>query len=73
MLVSAYEAADGDFSATDEAQLVHNAGHKVQVVEGSSMNFKITTTSDFRMAESLIDRLPKDKPNFLHPFTDERV
>ena len=72
ILEQAYAAAD-DFSATDEAQMVQNAGHAVQVVEGSSMNFKITTTSDFKMAEALIDRLPKEKPNLLHPFKDERV
>lgn len=63
--------ASGDLSATDEAQLVQSAGHAVKVVEGSSMNFKITTTSDFRMAEALIDRLPKEKPNLLHPFEGE--
>ncbi len=69
VLVKAYEA--GDLSATDEAQLVQSSGHPVKVVEGSSMNFKITTTSDFKMAESLIDRLPKEKANLLHPFAGE--
>lgn len=63
--------AQADLSATDEAQLVQQTGQAVQVVEGSAMNFKITTTSDFRMAESLIDRLPKEKPSLLHPFADE--
>lgn len=70
ILEQAYEAAN-DLDATDEAHMVQNAGHAVQVVEGSSMNFKITTTSDFKMAEALIDRLPKEKPNFLHPFKDD--
>lgn len=70
ILEEAYEAAS-HLDATDEAQMVQNAGHPVQVVEGSSMNFKITTTSDFKMAEALIDRLPKEKPNFLHPFKDD--
>ena len=70
ILEKAYEAAN-DMDATDEAQLVQNIGHPVQVVVGSSMNFKITTTSDFNMAEALIDRLPKEKPNFLHPFKND--
>jgi len=70
ILEQAYQAAS-DMDATDEAQLVRNIGHPVQVVEGSSMNFKITTTSDFKMAEALIDRLPREKPSFLHPFKDD--
>ncbi|MFK7822000.1 MAG: 2-C-methyl-D-erythritol 4-phosphate cytidylyltransferase [Planctomycetaceae bacterium] len=60
-----------NLNATDESQMVQDAGHPVKVVEGASMNFKITTTSDFKMAEALIDRLPKEKPNLLHPFADE--
>lgn len=63
--------SSADLAATDESQMVQNAGHPVRVVEGSSMNFKITTTSDFKMAEALIDKLPKEKPNLLHPFADE--
>lgn len=72
ILEHAYASAES-LDATDEAQLVQNAGHPVRVVEGSSMNFKITTTSDFKMAEALIGSLPKEKPNLLHPFKDERV
>ncbi len=70
LLESAY-AATGNLNATDDAHMVQATGHPVTVVEGSSMNFKITTASDFRMAEALVDRLPKDKPNLLHPFAGE--
>lgn len=70
LLEAALEAGDG--TATDEAQLVQAAGHDVYLVEGSPMNLKITTTGDFRMAEALIDRLPKDdRRGLLHPFADE--
>lgn len=69
VLQKAYEA--GDLSATDEAQLVQGSGYPVRVVEGSPMNFKITTAGDFQMAKALIDQLPKEKPNLLHPFAGE--
>lgn len=73
LLLDAY-ARRGSLQPTDEAQLVEQFGHPVHVVEGSPLNIKITSQDDFRMAEHLLDALPKDKlPNFLHPFSDERV
>ena len=57
---------------TDEAQLVEQLGHKVHVVEGWPMNSKITTQADFKMAEALVNSLPKKKGlKALHPFKDE--
>jgi 2-C-methyl-D-erythritol 4-phosphate cytidylyltransferase len=71
LLREAYAKRDG-FNATDEAQLVERIGHPVHVVEGSPMNFKITTPDDFRMAEAVLDVLPKPKGlRALHPFADE--
>lgn len=58
--------------ATDDAQLVEQLGKPVTIVEGSPMNLKITTADDFRMAEHLLDALPKEKDlRALHPFADE--
>lgn len=72
LLLDAY-ARRGNLQPTDEAQLVEQTGHPVHVVEGSPLNIKITTQDDFRMAESLLDALPKEKlPGLLHPFADER-
>lgn len=72
LLVDAY-ARRGGLNPTDEAQLVEQFGHPVHVVEGSPLNIKITSPDDFRMAEVLLDILPKEKlPGFLHPFGDER-
>lgn len=72
LLLDAY-AKRGHLQPTDEAQLVEQFGHPVHVVEGSPLNIKITTQDDFRMAEFLLDALPKEKfPGFLHPFADER-
>ena len=71
LLRDAFAKRDG-FPATDEAQLVERIGHPVHVVEGSPMNFKITTAEDFRMAEAVIDALPRKKGlRALHPFADE--
>ncbi len=72
LLREAYEKR-GEFQPTDEAQLVERLGVAVQIVEGSPMNLKITSQEDFRMAEALINHLPKDAlPPTLHPFTDEK-
>jgi 2-C-methyl-D-erythritol 4-phosphate cytidylyltransferase len=72
LLLEAFAKRDG-FQATDEAQLVERIGVDVAVIEGWPMNIKITTQQDFKMAEALVDALPKDKGlKSLHPFADER-
>jgi 2-C-methyl-D-erythritol 4-phosphate cytidylyltransferase len=71
LLLDAY-AQRGSLQPTDEAQLVEQLGHPVALVEGSSLNIKITTDSDFRLAECALDALPKPKTfRALHPFADE--
>jgi 2-C-methyl-D-erythritol 4-phosphate cytidylyltransferase len=57
LLLEAFAQRSG-FPATDEAQLVERLGRSVAVVEGSPLNFKITTQADFKMAESLLSLLP---------------
>lgn len=71
LLMEAYSKRDG-FDATDEAQLVERIGVKVSIVQGSSINFKITTQEDMRLAEHALKALPKPKlagPN--HPFAGD--
>jgi len=71
LLMEAY-ARQGSLQPTDEAQLVEQIGHPVTLVEGSPLNFKITTGEDFRLAEVALDALPKPKTlRALHPFADE--
>lgn len=71
ILQQAFKKRNG-FNATDEAQLVERLGQPVHVVDGSPMNFKITTADDFRMAEVVINVLPKPRGlRGLHPFADE--
>ncbi len=71
LLLDAF-ARRGSLQATDEAQLVENLGHPVTIVEGWPMNIKLTTFADFKMAEALVDALPRPKTfGGLHPFADE--
>lgn len=71
LLLDAY-ARQGSARVTDEAQLVELLGHPVTLVEGSPLNFKITTVDDFRLAEVALEALPKPKVlRALHPFADE--
>jgi 2-C-methyl-D-erythritol 4-phosphate cytidylyltransferase len=71
LLLDAY-ARRGGAAATDEARLVEQLGETVSVIEGWPMNIKITTRDDFRMAEALLDALPRPTLRQLHPFEDER-
>ena len=59
---------------TDDAQLVDAIGHPCHVVEGSSMNLKITNAADLRLARAILKAQPeprRDTP--LHPFSDEKA
>lgn len=50
----AYERAYADgFTATDDSQLVERIRHRVNVVEGSPINIKITRPFDLRLAEAI--------------------
>jgi len=71
LLEEAYQQR-GDLVATDEAQLVENLEKKVSIVGCSAINLKITTQDDLKMAEALLDVVPKEKTlRSLHPFADE--
>lgn len=60
---------------TDDAQLVEAVGHPVHVVQGSPLNFKITTKDDMTLAEAVLkSRGPKKieaRPGTGNPFDDE--
>jgi 2-C-methyl-D-erythritol 4-phosphate cytidylyltransferase len=43
-----------NFLGTDESTLFHRNGNKVKIVEGSSLNFKITTGDDLKLFEQLL-------------------
>jgi 2-C-methyl-D-erythritol 4-phosphate cytidylyltransferase len=48
------EAYKDNFYATDESMLIHRRGIKVNLVEGSYLNFKVTTPEDILLVEKLI-------------------
>ncbi len=73
LLIDAY-ARRGQQPATDDAQLVERLGHPVTIVPSSSMNLKITTKEDLRIASALLKALPKPKlTNPSHPFADNNL
>jgi len=52
LIKKAFDEASADgFIGTDEASLVERSGHQVAVVMGMPRNIKITTPSDFELAE----------------------
>ena len=57
-LIEAYELAATDgFVATDEASLLEHAGKSVVVQVSESINFKITTEADLKMARAIVESL----------------
>lgn len=73
LLLEAF-AKRGGFAATDEAQLVERIGVAVHIVPGSSLNLKITTREDLRLAEQAMHALPKPRlGGQIHPFADDQM
>ncbi len=48
-------AKSNNFVGTDESVLLHNASNKIKIVEGSSLNFKVTTQSDLDLFTIISD------------------
>ena len=61
LLEAVYQQSDNTSSATDEAQLLEQAGHSVSMVKASPLNRKITTRGDIRFIEMAMQALPKPK------------
>lgn len=57
---------------TDDAMLFEAAGKSVSVVEGSTMNLKITTKDDLKMTEAILRIQSKGPKKPIHPFDDAR-
>jgi len=57
-LIKAFELAEKEsFYATDESMLVRNLGKDIEIVEGSSLNIKITTDDDIRLFRLIAEKL----------------
>ena len=48
------KAEKEEFIGTDESMLVQRAGNNVNIVSGSSFNFKITTEEDLLILSNII-------------------
>ena len=71
LLIEAY-AKRGREAVTDDAQLIERLGKPVTVVPCSSLNIKITTRDDLKLAEQVLKVLPKPKlDTFRNPFADD--
>ena len=56
-LMRAMEAGyAADFYATDESMLIKNLGLKINIVEGSLSNFKVTTTDDIDFLRKILKK-----------------
>ena len=54
-LLKAYQNEDYNSSVfTDESSIMEQMGYKIALVQGSSMNFKITTIDDWQKAKRLL-------------------
>lgn len=59
---------------TDDTQLVEAIGQSCALVESTSLNLKITSQADLRLASAVLQALPKPKRDGpVHPFADERA
>ncbi|SIN76248.1 2-C-methyl-D-erythritol 4-phosphate cytidylyltransferase [Singulisphaera sp. GP187] len=75
LLLQAYaNRAQLGADVTDDTQLVEALGQSCAVVESTSLNLKITSQADLRLASAVLQALPKPKRDGpVHPFTDERA
>jgi len=48
-------ASKGNFVGSDESILVHKASNKIKIVEGSIINFKVTTESDLDLFRLIVN------------------
>ena len=56
LLKQAYDKAEQEkYIGTDDASLVENMGHKVEIVKGNYNNIKITTQEDLLFAHAIIN------------------
>ncbi len=71
LIIEAY-AKRGAEPATDDAELVERLGQKVQLVEGSAKNIKITKRGDLKLAEQILrTAAPTSTLGSKHPFAGD--
>lgn len=75
LLLAAYtRALAEDWQVTDDAAVVERAGHRVHLVEGDMMNFKVTRPEDLALAERLLAGPPRVGMGYdVHRLAPERA
>ncbi len=75
VLCRAYaERSRAQVTVTDDCQLVEALGHRCAIVPGSTLNIKITTPLDLKLAAAILPLLePPRREKSCHPFEDERA
>ncbi len=56
LLIAAKKANRNNYYGTDESMLVKQTGKKIHIVEGSLINFKVTTKSDIELVRKLLKK-----------------
>lgn len=54
LLEAMKKAKDDNFIGTDESMLVHRLGYEVKIVNGSALNFKVTTDEDIKLLSMIL-------------------
>ncbi len=57
------QCASNEIATTDESQAMERLGYRPVLVPGSAMNIKITTPSDFRFAEAILESKQPSQDN----------
>lgn len=54
LLEALQKAKEENYVGTDESMLVYKLGHKIKIVNGSVLNFKVTTDEDIRLLSMIL-------------------
>jgi 2-C-methyl-D-erythritol 4-phosphate cytidylyltransferase/2-C-methyl-D-erythritol 2,4-cyclodiphosphate synthase len=74
VLLAAYRRArEEGWRVTDDAAVVERAGHRVHLVEGDAMNFKVTRPEDLAMAERVLGTCRSGFGYDVHRLVEERA
>jgi 2-C-methyl-D-erythritol 4-phosphate cytidylyltransferase len=66
------QRAEASAGITDDTQLVEALGHRCAIVPGSTLNLKITTQEDLKLASAIVRMQSKThRKTSGHPFADE--
>ena len=71
MLKAHHLAIDEGYDATDDVDLIQRAGYAVRMVQGPSLNIKVTTPADWQLAQWIWPLWSEEIQGFLSPDKDK--